>query len=92
MTKVTINYSQNPVQGIHRIGNWYLRDDDTLWILANVEGKAVLIGVCGNFFYFPIDYPGSLGDWVVPNDVWEKVTDYRTGEFTLVNDVVITHS
>lgn len=49
MTNVVIK--DKGLETKHKVGNIYKKVDDGLWLLCNVDGKAVLVSLKGGWFY-----------------------------------------
>ena len=87
MTTLKINHVQAEVEKPkHKLANWYVRAGE-LYLLAMVEGKAVLISLeTGGWFStpVPVDNPKDLSDLE-----WVKVTAGRTEAFEYVDEITI---
>lgn len=55
MTQVIIETKeQSKDEIVHKIGNWYKHIDYSYpWLLANVNGKIVLVNPFGNYYHAP---------------------------------------
>lgn len=90
MTEVTIQTKDKPEHTlVHRIGNYYKHEDGTIVVLANVQGKAVLITSCGHFWTTPAEYGGSNSFWELTHDQFDACFG-ATGKFTLIPHITIT--
>jgi len=88
MTKVTIKPStglQQPVE--HQIGNWYKTNDDEYVLLANVQAKAVLVYIDGNFHTNPVEYCAFQ---TLTQEEFNKCCGNTQGEFHLVPNITIS--
>ncbi len=88
MTKVSIKIKDQPI--VHRIGNWYKNQDGTVFVLANVSGKAVMITSYGQFWNDPIEYGSGTAYWELTQSQFDACCGDETGKFTLIPHITIT--